>query len=298
MARTALTAPQPQGRPWFTPQRKPGPGVMAYHRRVTLAGDRRGFPGERPLDPLVVESAEPDQRSQEIAVQAMRDTRRRRRGPDPPEKLNPPLDAWACRSTYSQPRAILRIGSVSPELVEEDERPDRARVLRRVADPRLDPPALGVLLGDDRRRSGRSSSRPGRPSTTSGSSSGSVQRARQGPDADGGVAGSSSQGSGSSFSTVRQSSIVAVMTTPSSIPDRAAARAAAQPPTRTTQRPRARPARIPSSAVSSPSRSTSVTASPRAARPEVGRDPLPEPASLLDRELGGVDPQQRRRPAG
>ncbi len=102
-ARTALTAPQPQGRPWFTPQRKPGPGVMAYHRRVTLAGDRPGFPGERLLDPLVVETAEPDQRPQEIAVQAVRDTRRRRRGPGPAEKLKPPLDAWACRSTYRIP---------------------------------------------------------------------------------------------------------------------------------------------------------------------------------------------------
>ena len=46
--------------------------------------------------------------------------------------------------------AHARLGGISPELVEEDERPGRAAVLRAVAMARLLPPAGGFLGGEDR----------------------------------------------------------------------------------------------------------------------------------------------------
>jgi hypothetical protein len=65
----------------------------------------------------------------------------------PQEKPKPPADTVLER--YSQARRLVRRRR-QRRLVEEDERPDGARVLRAVAAARLDPPALEILGREDR----------------------------------------------------------------------------------------------------------------------------------------------------
>ena len=117
-----------------------------------VAGDCRRLPGDDPGDALVIAQAEPDERPQDIAVEAVDDGRRRAASWSPFRR--------ACRCPHRGLRMLEQvlaaaahplIGPVGTHLVEEDERPDGAPILGTVSGAQHHPPALGVLGVEERR---------------------------------------------------------------------------------------------------------------------------------------------------
>ncbi len=131
---------------------KPGPhAAVAYQWSTPSPVDRPGLPVDCPTHTGVVEAAEADQRTQQVAVEAVDHPRRRRSGRTGHSGRAETAIARLAVGQHVLAGALhALVGRVGPELVEERQLPDRAPVLGRVARSGLLPVALRLLGRQDR----------------------------------------------------------------------------------------------------------------------------------------------------